>query len=112
MSLGDNEDYIFMYMSALGTYMLVLGHDNGHHVSEVCMRHTSPIRSPPICLLLPALLFLIKIHFCFCLNTGIAIFLFGRPPFVKAILIHVCHSRQRTRRVERSMTTPDCAALC
>ena len=100
----------------------VSGHDTGHHAraysgttQATCIRHTSSIWSPSICLLLVLLLllllFLIKVHFCFRLTTGIAILLFDGPPFMKATLIHVCHSRHPTRRVERSMTAPGCTAF-
>lgn len=108
MCLGDNEDYIFMGMSALVNNRVVSDHDIGHHARATRMRHTGPIWCPSIrlLLLLVVLLFLIKVHFWFRLTPGIVTFLFGRPPFVKAILIHVGHSRQRTRRVERSMTAP------
>ena len=98
----------------------VSGRDIGYHAGAysgstraTCMRHTSSIWSPSICLLLVLLLlFLIEVHFCFRLATGIAFLLFGWPPFMKATLIHVRHSRHPTRRVERSMTAPGCAALC
>ena len=93
----------------------VIGYHAGAYPGNTratCIQHTSSIWSPSICLLLVLLLlFLIEVHFYFRLATGIAILLFARPPFMKATLIHVRHSRHPTRRVERSMTAPGCVAL-
>ena len=86
-----------------------LGHDTAHYKQARYIGHTSSIRSPSICLLFMWLV-LVEAHFCFRLITRVAILLFSRPPFMKATLIHVRHSRHHPRRVERSMIAPGCVA--